>query len=894
MLKGCSLAERRLLVRTKRLCFNCLGNGHFLACCPLKSRCAVCKERHHNLLHDFTVNAEKSEVSNAAVSGGCTMPIIPVKVFQGSHMVTCYAFLDPGSNVSFVTERLVDKLKASGIKTTINLKTMGNSVNQQTTRIQGLKISAIDDDEVPVELPPVFTRSSLPVEAGQIPTRKDLRAWDHLKAINLPSIKFNATIDVLIGNNVPAALAPTDVITGPVGTPYATKTVLGWIVWGATRSNEMPTVSSHVCADVSLEIMYRESLDLDFPERAADDKREWSWEDRRFMKMMDESCVLVDSHYQVDLPLRSPEVKLPCNRKLAESRLESLKKRMLKDEKFQNDYTAFIRNMIDSGYAEEVRDGQAVKGKEWYIPHHGVYNPQKPEKIRVVFDCAAKFNGISLNDILLPGPNLLNSLQGILLRFRKFPVAFSSDIECMFYQVKVPEIQIDLLRFLWWTNGDVAQKLKTYRMTVHLFGAASSPSCANYGLKKTGSDNRSNVSLETVKTLHEDFYMDDCLKSVQTVDEAINMVKELKNLCKKGGLNLTKWCSNHREVLHEIPMDDLSKELRNLDLDSSQLPLERTLGIVWNPEDDEFQFKCIIKTVKTTRRSMLSVVSSIYDPLDFITPLIMPAKNILQDLCRQRVGWDDHLDGDVLLKWDKWLKSIEDLKEVKVSRCYVPRSFGKVVHRELHVFSDASEKGYGMAMYVRSSNIEGRIHCSLVLSKGRVAPLKKITIPRLELTAAALSVSIASMVIRELNFQLNSTVFWTDSTAVLKYIANDKSRFHTFVANRVQVIRSVTVPEQWHHVNTTKNPADLASRGVLKMSDLVKSIWCNGPSFLWQPESNWPCDTNNLKIDMDDPEVKHSCAVIELEEPTIMDTLESRISNWVKIKSFWLDFIGNL
>ncbi len=237
-------------------------------------------------------------------------------------------------------------------------------------------------------------------------------------------------------------------------------------------------------------------------------------------------------------------------------------------------------------------------------------------------------------------------------------------------------------------------------MTVHLFGAASSPSCANYGLKQTGSDNRNNASLEAVKTLNEDFCMDDCLKSVQSISEAINMVKELKNLCKEGGFNLTKWCSNQREVLSEIPQEDLSKGLRNLNLDSSQLPLERTLRILWNPEDDQFQFQCILKTMKITRRTMLSTVSSIYDPLGFITTLVIPAKSILQDMCKQKTGWDDRPDENVLVKWDKWLKSIEDFKEMKITRCYVPSDFGKVIHQELHVFSDASELGYRMTIYV--------------------------------------------------------------------------------------------------------------------------------------------------------------------------------------------------
>ena len=232
------------------------------------------------------------------------MPIIPFKVFAGSQMVTCNAFLDSGSNVSFITESLTEKLKVTEVETTINLKTMGNTISQQTIIIHVLKISATDGEKFPVEPPPVVIKSNLPVKSCQIPTNEDLAAWSHLKSINLPTTKINASIDVLIGNNVPAALAPFDVDTAPAGSPYATKTVLGWIVWGVTKKKKMPTTSNYVCANVSLEKLYRESLDFDFPERAADDKKEWSWEDKQFMKVMDESCVWRDGHYQVDLPLR--------------------------------------------------------------------------------------------------------------------------------------------------------------------------------------------------------------------------------------------------------------------------------------------------------------------------------------------------------------------------------------------------------------------------------------------------------------------------------------------------------------------------------------------------------------------------------------------------------------
>ena len=251
-MKNSSLTERKMLIRARKLCFNCLKKGHISTKCPSKMTCAVCKKKHHILLHEFAKDVEQQEkniheinegpqqagASNAVSHGCCTLPIIPVKVSLASRVVQCNAFLDPGSNVSFITEGLEGQLQGTGIKTLLNFKTIGNQVCQQTTMISGLKIVAVNGDGKGVDLPPVFTKPSLPVDAWQIPTRKDITAWEHLKTINLQKSKINTTIDILIGNNVPAAFAPIEIKTSYIGSPFATKTLLGWVVWGMTRKGK--------------------------------------------------------------------------------------------------------------------------------------------------------------------------------------------------------------------------------------------------------------------------------------------------------------------------------------------------------------------------------------------------------------------------------------------------------------------------------------------------------------------------------------------------------------------------------------------------------------------------------------------------------------------------------
>ena len=188
---------------------------------------------------------------------------------------------------------------------------------------------------------------------------------------------------------------------------------------------------------------------------------------------------------------------------------------MLRDSKYRSDYVGFVNGIIAKGYAQRVPDESLMPkpGKVWYLPHHGVYHPRKADKIRVVFDCSAKFQGVSLNDCLMQGPDLTNSLVGVLTRFREDPVAFMGDVEAMFYQVTVPPDQYDFLRFLWWPDGNLKTELQEYRMVVHLFGAASSPSVTNFALKQTARDNEEQYGTLVADTLRKNFYVDDCLRS---------------------------------------------------------------------------------------------------------------------------------------------------------------------------------------------------------------------------------------------------------------------------------------------------------------------------------------------------------------------------------------------
>ena len=255
------------------------------------------------------------------------------------------------------------------------------------------------------------------------------------------------------------------------------------------------------------------------------------------------------------------------------------------------------------------------------MPHHAVFHPKKPNKIRIVFDCAARSNGTSLNEQLLTGPDILGSLIGVLSRFRKDKVALVADVEAMYHQVLIDPKDEPYLRFLWWPGGDTSLPPAHYNMKVHVFGATSSPACALYALKETARDHAASYSKEAVQTVMENFYMDDCLKFVPSRDKAILLCQQLANLLKQGGFRLTKWLSNDKEVLEHIPSEERAKVV--LDLAEIGVSCERILGVQWNFQEDYFQFNISLTNKPCTRRGILSMISSLFDPLGFVARVVL-------------------------------------------------------------------------------------------------------------------------------------------------------------------------------------------------------------------------------------------------------------------------------
>ncbi len=576
------LEERKAFIKDNRLCFACLRKGHYTKECQRRHVCGKCKKRHPTCLHDDSFVKDASPSEQTPLKGSEeTQKVVTHSLRQNAHArvssmiipvwiasadkpnreILTYAMLDTQSDSTFILSDLATELNAKSQSVKLKLSTMTSpDTTIESERVEPLQIRGFNlKQQIP--LPPAYTRTFIPVDRSCIPTDETAKDWPHLHSLmeEIPPLQ-SCDVGLLIGFNCPSALAPLQSIIGQEGEPYAQRTELGWSIVGciSTRYDDNPSSICHrVCTKELPPVTPKDLLSVlekDFSESSTgvsgDKTCKMSQEDIRFINLMEESIEQSeDGHYVMPLPFKS-RPHLPNNRILAVARLDHLKRKFLRDENYRIEYAKFLEDMISNGVAERVCDTGAATS-EWYIPHHGVYHPQKG-KLRVVFDCSAKFKGTSLNNHLMIGPDLTNSLLGVLWRFRKNSYAIICDIQKMFHQFKVKEEDRTYLRFLWWKNGDIHSEPSDYRMNVHLFGAASSPACANYGLKTIANQMADENQQKAAEFIKRDFYVDDGLTSIQSIDDGVKLIKDAQEICGKGGLRLHKFLSNSRQLMETV------------------------------------------------------------------------------------------------------------------------------------------------------------------------------------------------------------------------------------------------------------------------------------------------------------------------------------------------------
>ena len=855
-------AERFDMAKKLKVCYNCLKKEHFTSECKSKNHCfnAGCTERHHTTLYEHFAEqiAKEAFSGNTQIcepSGTVYLSIVPVKL-QGldSSSITTYALLDTGSQRTLVRDDVAKKLKLKKQDKRITITTINDSGTKTKVKETSMRVENKEDGiGVNIDHCYIVPKSSFHMPKQQYPSTM-VEKMKKEKGIKLHNA-LSGEIGILIGANVPSVHIPLEVKKGEHSEPLAIKTIFGWTLFGSSGQPESLSINKIVIKpEDDLHHCVQRIWDQDFMTNPSDRDEAPSIEDQRCYEKLESETTFADGKYQVPM-LWKKDITLPNNRTVAEKRFDQLQNKLRREPNLQRLYNQKMTTYLDTGYARKMTPEEAATDhpRTWYLPHYGVFNPNKPGKIRLVWDAAAKFQGTSLNDALYTGPDLLNNMLGVLMRFRTHPFAFSADIEGMFNQVKVNQEDKHSLRFLWKDDINSPDQPDTYQMLVHIMGATCSPTCANYALKRCARDHLEDFDPSTIETVLRSFYVDDLLKSIESIKGGQQLIKEVIEINKLGGFRLTQFVSSDPELLKHIPEDLISPSV-NIQMDDGKNHSTKALGISWSTKEDVLTFLPNIVNSTSTKRGILSVVSSLYDPLGFLSPFTTTAKMILQDVWKDGTDWDEPVNDEIQQRWNKWQFGLSTIDTFKLERCYNIPISSKI---QLHVFGDASEKGYGAVAYLRTTTEP--IKVSFVSAKGRVAPTKQIPLPRLELSAATVAVRLYRLIIKEIDLPIEDSHFWSDSTLTLQYITNERNRFKTFVANRVAEIREVTESIQWHHVNGDENPGDITTRGVFNVKELLhgdeKRSWLKGPSFLMKDESTWK-DQKIEEIDPGDTEIR--------------------------------------
>ncbi|XP_014676742.1 PREDICTED: uncharacterized protein LOC106816632 [Priapulus caudatus] len=818
--------------------------------------------------------------------------------------------MDDQSNRTLASPELMDALGVRGPEVKYTLASCAGNFSSSGRRAHGFIVQSIDHTSE-LELPTMVECSEIPSDHSEIPTPEVAQYYPHLRKItdHIPPVNRDCQIGLLIGRDLINAHHVHEQLIGPRDAPFAQRLSLGWVVIGEVclgKAHRPDTIhvnsfKTHVLSDgrgtifepcsrnLTLHEGKREDKKQDFTKNLYhgdelfvktkdDEKLGLSVEDREFNRIMERDITKDNKGcWTAPLPFRSPRQVMPNNRSLALKRAKFLDANLQRNPTKKEHFIKFMKKVIDSGAAEVALP---TEEEVWYLPIFGVYHPKKPDKIRGVFDSSAVYEGVSLNGTLLSGPNLTNSLLGILLRFRKDAYAITGDIEQMFYSFLVREDHRDFLRFLWYRDNDPNLDLIEYRMRAHVFGNSPSPAVATYCLRETVKDAAGDVS-EFVK---ENFYVDDALTSLPTARQAIDIMTQTQQVLKaQGNLRLHKIASNSTEVMQAFPEQELAEEFKSLSLDKDPLPVQHSLGMSWDLNADHFTFDVQLEVKPNTRRGMLSTLNSIFDPMGFITPIAVHGKILLRELTKG-VDWDETLPSEPLASWVEWKRSLSQLKDLQIPRMYVPLSLSTAEKVEVHIFSDASEKAVAAVAYVKTYK-DGEGQVGFVMGKAKLAPSHGHTIPRLELCAAILAVEVDETVSESLNISPRVFRYYSDSRVVLGYIRNMTRRFYTYVDNRVERIHRATRSEQWSHVPTDQNPADQGTRSLIAADQLAASVWLSGPEQLRRRDNDNLSETYPLVSPDNDKELRPQVEV-GVRKTTVDESISEkfeRFSSWYRL-----------
>ena len=874
--------QRWEIVKQHWRCRKCLRAHHTNDCKkPDGSTCDKCRKNHHRSLHndrtgETNTNSNPraapfqsqfqgpSTTSNGNIQGNAVYqkaklkpvtglcPVQKVKLMnRNGNFVEVLAMLDSGSNTSLLSKNTARRLGLNGSATHLTMNLAGGKKKNEPSQVIDITLASPTDEDITKTLQ-VYTVTR-PCSNAKTISKELVGQYTHLKNVSDKLHLSGGAIDILIGTDFVEAFVDIHTVSGEPGEPIAKRNCFGWYVLGQFESNSSTTsqIQSIEVGTVSIVEDIKKLLHQDLlgvkPTKLCTCS-ENVLRESKFVKSLAASTTLVDGRIQVRMPWKEAGPPKQSNYDIALKRMFSAEKSFQKKGCFKV-VDEEVQKLLDQDFVKKVPPEQIDHGKpEWYLPLQAVFTPERTTKVRLVFDSSSKgHDGLSLNDYLEKGPNFINSLFDVLAAWRWNEVAFTGDVRKMFNQVLVhPDDQV-YHRFLWRSKTNDSPTV--YQWLRLNFGDKPAPDIATNAINTLAKLSQAEFP-EAAKELQDHAYVDDIGGSRATTAKAEQIINDIDAILEKGHFQIKTWHSNQTEI-------DQSNDERSTDL----------LGLRWDKQTDKFTLKKndLGLTDVLTKRRCLGLVGKLWDPIGLVLPVAIKFRIDLQELWSSGYSWDEILPASIQRKWMENVQTMNHLLAFEFDRKLKPSHAVGVP--QVQGFCDGGEKAYGAVIFLRWELKNGSYKCVPVLIKSFVAPLKKKTIPRLELMGC---LTLARMYdtcrtsLQFANIQDCKRIFWVDSSTVLSWIRTPPRQFKPFVSARVAEIQETVGVDDFRYIRSKSNPADILTRGT-EPSRLTD--WLEGPSFLHLPETEWP------KFQIEDQSIRGE------ETEVVMETKTSEKTN---------------
>ena len=922
--------ERVALASRHRVCWCCLDAGHTKGRCYNKTICGIdgCTKFHHQALHTSDGNNNNGQVMtppNPLAQPAAALPVplqVPdgddiqqnhvsnqergqqhcllqlMKIKAGNPNLSVNVLWDSGATISMITFKKAKQLGISGSPAQISIVKVGGKKETINSKVFQIPLY---DSENNIE---IFKAYGIEKISSSIQCT-NVNDFSKILKIDNDKIRRPTTgeIDMLIGYEY-AGFHPQKIRSE--NHLLLLKNKFGYCVGGSQVTLEEKTnlliQAAEVChADVKLDDFYEaESLGITCNPRCGSCKcgecaiggKQYTIQEERELAVIENGLSLHDNKWIAKYPWKRDPRELPNNYPVALAVLRSTERRLLKDNEKAKLYDDQIQDMLVRGVARKLskEEERNYRGPVHYVSHHEVMKPESQSTpCRIVFNSSASYMGHTLNEYWFKGPDLLNDLLGILLRFRENHVAFAGDVKKMYHTIGISELDQHTHRFLW-RNLQVEKQPDTHIITAVSFGDRPAGAIASLALQKTAQMGEAQYPQASFM-IKKNTYMDDIVGSLDSNEDVKRITTNIEEILKKGSFEIKEWITSYSSAI--VPLDnrhDISSKI---------------LGVVWDTQKDELRFqvrlnfsekkrkiregvditlKSIEKDFPTilTRRMILSQVNGIYDPLGLATPYLVQAKLLLRELTVAKSGWDDSIPEIQRQEWLDFFRKMFSLDNISFNRSIKPDSaHGKP---SLVLFSDASKQAFGACAYIRWMISNDEFECKLLMAKSKLAPRKELSMPRLELNGALLSARIRQFIEKEVNIEFSAIYHIVDSEIVRAMIQKESYGFNTFVATRVGEIQNLTSKEDWYWVESNDNVSDIITRGANPEEIGQGSIWQDGPAFIKKPVKQWPVKQSFSGTVL--PELTKSAQIniVEKKMPMISDFIDShRFSSYNKL-----------